>query len=143
MYIYSDEIETKEFKNIHVVDVIDYSEQIVMPRVEYWKKFIDKYKNQFIIEDDELVLDNPSESFSVSLELDKKLDKNYIIEDIDVSYGDDYELKDFNEYDCYDTYNLDEFNTLQNCIEEKKDCTYIDHFCYSIFLQIELKQKGE
>lgn len=74
--------------------------------------------------------------------LDNKSIHNYEIDNIQVKYDEDYSYNTFNEYDIDADIisTMQDYEAVEECLSEQKDCSYIESYSYSIYLEISLKE---
>ncbi len=135
------------FQDLKVTDIVDFKSLNVVPKIVELQNYFDKYKNFIHINNSSLllpissvasILDNSlSEQLEDSLViyLDKPVEHNYHIDNISVKYG------------AFDEYNLDadtiksinEYENIEECLSSQNECSYIQNYSYSIYLEISLK----
>ena len=141
------------FQDLRVTDIVDFKSLNVVPKIVELQNYFDKYKNSICIENASLLLpiisvpsilnNSLSEQIKDNLvvNLDKEVERNCNIKHISVKYDEDY------EYGVFDEYNLDadtlksiqEYESVEECLSSQNECSYIESYSYSIYLEISLK----
>ena len=67
---------------------------------------------------------------------------SYNITNIKVKYDEDYSYNTFTEYnmDSDAISSINEYEVVKQCLSEQKDCSYIESYSYSLYLEISLKE---
>jgi len=150
----TDCIYDDNFQNLIVTDIVDFKSLNVVPKIVELQNYFDKYKDSIHIDNSSLllpissvpsILDNSlSEQLKDNLViyLDKKTNHNYQIDNILVKYSEDYEYSAFDEYnlDADTIKNIDEYENIEECLSSQNECSYIQNYSYSIYLEISLQE---
>lgn len=145
------------FQDLKVIDLVDFKsinvEPVVMELQSYFDKNIDIVKlgesqlsipthsvpnifedNNLLAYADDSILIYGGESFNVD-------SSKYSIDKISVKYDEDYEYNNFSEYNLdADTINMHEYENINECLSQQKDCSYIAGYGFQIYLEISLKE---
>ncbi len=150
----TDCIYDDNFQNLTVTDIVDFKSLNVVPKIVELQNYFDNYKDSIQIDNSSLLLQISSipsildNSLSEQLEdslviyLYKPVEHNCRIENISVKYNEDYEYGAFDEYnlDADTIKSIDEYESIEECLSSKDECSYIQNYSYSIYLEISLKE---
>lgn len=76
--------------------------------------------------------------------LNNHIDKNKKTDNIFVKYNEDYEYGIFDEYnlDADTIKSINEYKNIEECLSTQNECSYIENYSYSIYLEISLKESS-
>jgi len=148
------EILEQSFRDLRVTDIVDFKSLNVVPKIIEIQNYFNKYIDSIHINNSSLLLPISSvpsildNSLSEQLEnhlviyLDRELMQNSNIDNISVKYSEDYEYGIFDEYnlDADTIKSIDEYESVQECLSSQNECSYIQSYSYSIYLEISLKE---
>ena len=154
MKLKTSEIIEQSFRDLRVTDIVDFKSLNVVPKITELQNYFDKHRDSIYLDNDAFFLPissapsilNNSSSEQVKdnliIYLDKELKNDYHIANISVKYDEDY------EYGVFDEYNLDadtiksihEYENVEECLSSQNECSNIENYSYSIYLEISLKE---
>lgn len=151
--ITTQDIYEKIWRNLHTIDLSDFIASNVNRKVDYFQEVVDEYINSFVLQRDGLVLHDTLKSILLSgtlddevviyfEEADSEVDLSKVtIDRVSVKYDDDYSYNTFSEYNMNtDTIqSMQEQENITECLSEQKDCSYIECYSYSIYLEVYVK----
>lgn len=140
------------FQDLKVTDIVDFKSLNVVPKIAELQNYFDKYKDSICIKNGALllpissapnILDNSiSEKIKDDLViyLDESIEQSYTIDNISVKYDEDYDYATFDEYnlDADTIKSIDEYENIDECLSSKNECSYIENYSYSIYLEVSL-----
>ena len=152
----------ESWNDLKLQDITDFRATHIDPKINKLQKWVDENPTLFVLEDDCLHMDTNKTDFGTSLDvlaqvtdngvvwicfddtenIENLNSDNYSIASIKVKYDEDY------EYNTFDEYNLDsdtiktvaESESIEQCWTTQKDCSYIENYNYSIYLEVILKR---
>lgn len=141
--------------DLKVTDIVDFRLLNVSSIIYEMQNYFDSNKNFIQLKSDHILvpitsaptilnssLSGQKENYLV-VYLKNALNKNYYVENISVLYDEDYEYNTFTEYNMdRDTIStIKDYENIEECLSEQKDCSYIERYSYGIYLEISLKEK--
>ena len=154
MKIKVSELITQSFDDIKVTDIADFRSTNVMPKIVELQSYFDEYISSFSLKNNVLYLPIKTVPRSLlnslseqtkdhgTLYMDEDTQQSYGIETISVKYSEDYEYGVFDEYnlDADTIKSIDEYENIEECLGSRNECSYIESYSYSIYLEILLKK---
>lgn len=148
--IYSD-----SFQNLSITDLSEFRAVNIEPVIFELQSYFDNNIESITLDKDVLflpkknapmvILDTHLQSQSdelVSLYIDNTIDTNYCLDKITVKYEEDYQYGIFDEYnqnaDTVKT--IIEYENIEECLSSSKECSFIESYSYSVYLEIFLKE---
>ena len=163
MKIITQYLYEETWNNLNVIDLTNFKSIKIDEKIKVLQEQIDNNKDSMYLKYYCLNIDvNQTDSVIVSDMLRPLIDDekvlihfddtedikrlsldSYSIDSIQVQYDEDYEYNIFNEYNINsDTVRIfDEFERIEQCLSTEKDCSYIEKYSYSIFLEITIKMR--
>lgn len=146
-------IYDENFNNLKIVDLVDFKSEKVNPKIYKLQNYLNQHMHNFKllnnaleIKIDKTVLnlfrDYASDIVPIYFTKSENISKTSTITNIVVKYDEDYSYNTFNEYniDADTISTIQEYENINKCLSEQKDCSYIESYSYSIYLEISLKE---
>lgn len=137
------------FDNLNILDLTDFKAIRLLSKINYLQEVINSNIHSIYLNNAnsldisvlsrELNIENGSLYFEKSSEIDLN---NYSISKIEVKYDEDYSYNSFTEYNMDNDIisSLQDCEAIEQCLSEQKDCSYVESYSYSIYLEISLKE---
>jgi len=148
-------IYNDSFQDLKVSDLSEFRAVSVAPVIFKLQHYFDNNIESIILGKDVLflpkknapmvILDTHLQSQSyefISIYIDNTIDTHYCLDKITVKYEEDYQYGIFDEYNQNaDTVKIIiEYENIEECLSSNKECSFIESYSYSVYLEILLKE---